>query len=82
MEKTHINIFNELFQVMNDDNVKIVVKKGFLNRNTLIALNSNHLIAFTFDNNDNNVPHDGGTYDTWKKTKHNNKLCMNLNLAI
>lgn len=78
-KKTKTKIFNELFLVLNNPSVKITVKKGFFARNSLIAKNCDHLIAFTFSNGES--PTDGGTYDTWKKTSHKNKFHLNLSQA-
>lgn len=67
--------FEELARVIGDTSVKTVVRKGFLARNTLIAENCDYLIAFTFSAD---VPIEGGTFDTWKKTPHSNKINIDL----
>jgi hypothetical protein len=72
---TGYNVFAELSAVVKNPKVQVTVKKGFFQRNTLIAKNSDHLIAFTFSSNS---PNDGGTFDTWKKVKHDNKLHISL----
>ncbi|XWV25276.1 hypothetical protein QJ856_gp0494 [Tupanvirus deep ocean] len=77
-DKTKCDIFGELSQVVSSPNVKVVVKRGFFARNTLISQNCDHLIAFTFGEN---APIDGGTFDTWKKTKHENKIHFSLSDA-
>ncbi|XWV26538.1 hypothetical protein QJ857_gp0529 [Tupanvirus soda lake] len=74
-EKTKCDVFHELYKVVSNPNVKVVVKRGFFPRNTLISQNCDHLIAFTFGEY---APTDGGTYDTWKKTTHNNKIHFSL----
>lgn len=77
-EKTGIDVLMELKKVLYRPGVKCVVQRGFHSRNTLIAKNCDHLIAFTFRESD---PVDGGTGDTWKKVKHNNKIHFNLSLC-
>ena len=74
--KTGFPIFQELLTAMSDEQCKVIVKKSFLARNTLVANNNNNIIAFTFSNS--NTPGDGGTYDTWKKTIHDNKIHISL----
>jgi len=77
-KKTKCSIFNELYLSITDPNIKVVIEKGFLQRNTMIAKNNDYLIAFTFSTND--LPTNGsGTFDTWHKTKHNNKIHFDLN---
>lgn len=73
--KTNVDVFKELCEVVADPDVKIIIKKGFFQRNTLISQNNDHLIAFTFVTG---APISGGTYDTWKKTKHINKIHFSL----
>ena len=74
-EKTGINVFVELARAINNETTKVTIQKGFLTRNTLIAKNCDHLIAFTFNSN----ALTGGTFDTWKKTAHQNKIIFDLN---
>jgi hypothetical protein len=74
-EKIGHSVFDDLYEVVTDPNVKIIIKKGFFQRNTLISQNNDHLIAFTFDKI---APSNGGTHDTWSKTKHNNKIHFSL----
>ena len=74
--KIGIDVFSELACVIQDSNCKIFIKNGFFSRNSLIAKESDHLIAFTFYDKD--APIGGGTYDTWKKTKHDNKIHISL----
>lgn len=64
--------FDDLVEAITNSNTKVIVKKGFKERNTLISKNNDYLIAFTF-NSDNNEPKEGGTKDTWDKTNHENK---------
>lgn len=74
-EKTGIDVFEDLTRAVTKKATKIVIQRGFLPRNTLIAKNSDHLITFTFSPND---PVEGGTFDTWKKTKHDNRTNFDL----
>ncbi len=73
--KTGSNVFEKLARVIGGTSVKTVVRKGFLARNTLISENCDYLIAFTFSAD---VPKEGGTFDTWKKTPHSNKINIDL----
>lgn len=75
MDKTGNDVFMELMRAVSKKKTKVTIQRGFLPRNTLIAKNSEHLIAFTFNPDD---PTSGGTFDTWKKTKHNNKTNFDL----
>lgn len=77
--KTGRDVLSELSEAITNPNVKVVIGKGFFARNTMIAEISDHLLAFTFGEGD--TPIDGGTYDTWKKTKHHNKLHLSLDLV-
>jgi hypothetical protein len=75
--KTGLSIFEELtYANQKNTNIKIVIKRGFIQRNTLIAKNCDHLLSFTFDKNQ---PSGGGTLDTWNKVLHENKLHISLN---
>jgi hypothetical protein len=80
--KTLMPVLDELARVVmssiksSKSKVKIIVKRGFKQRNTLIACNNDFLIAFTFSSTDQ--PIDGGTADTWQKTGHNNKFHYSL----
>ena len=73
--RSGINGLEELCQVMSDPKVEIIIRKGFSQRNTLVSQNNDHLIAFTFAKSE---PIEGGTYDTWKKTNHINKIHFSL----
>jgi len=80
-EKTGIDIFTELLSATSRIKVKKHVKRGFLPRNTLIAKNCDHLIAFVFGSDfdeKTKSPTNGGTFYTWQKTLHQNKICFNL----
>ena len=77
--KTGMDIFEELTRAVSKKATKVTIQRGFLPRNTLIAKNCDHLIAFTFSPN---APSDGGTFDTWKKTKHDNKTNFDLSLVV
>lgn len=76
-DKTGMPILNEITRVVSsakassNSRVKIIIKRGFIQRNTLISKNNDHLVAFTFSSSDE--PNGGGTADTWLKTKHTNK---------
>lgn len=74
-KKINYDVFQELYDVINDPNVKVIFKKGFFQRNTLISQNNDCLLAFTFDEI---KPLSGGTFDTWNKTKHQNKIHFSL----
>ncbi len=75
--KTQMPVLDELARVVSsskasaNSKVKIIIKRGFKQRNTLISQNNDHLVAFTFSTSDE--PNSGGTADTWLKTKHDNK---------
>lgn len=75
-----INSFDDLTKITSrgpKHNIKIQIKRGFLQRNTLIAQNCDHLLAFTFDSDSDSIT--GGTKNTWDKTYHPNKVHFNLN---
>jgi hypothetical protein len=75
-----INSFEDLTKIASrgyKHNILIEIKRGFLQRNTLIAQNCDHLLAFTFDSDDFMQ---GGTKNTWDKTKHLNKKHFDLNI--
>lgn len=78
-EKTGMDVFEELTRVVSRKATKIVIQRGFLPRNTLIAKNCDHLLAFTFSPD---IPVIGGTFDTWTKTKHQNRTNIDLTNAI
>ena len=74
--KTGLPIFEDLTSVNSKkNNVKIMIQRGFKPRNTLVARNCDHLVAFTFGNT---IPSSGGTSDTWGKVQHENKLHISL----
>lgn len=75
-EKTGMPVFQQLASAVTSKNCKITIQRGFLPRNTLVARNNNYLIAFTFSST--NTPSEGGTLDTWNKTKHENKVHFTL----
>jgi len=69
-DKTKIN---SLAQIGDSISKGIIIdnsENGFKNRNTKVA-ESDYMIAFSFS--DSNEPTDGGTYDTWTKSKSKNK---------
>lgn len=59
-----------------DRNIKVEIKRGFMQRNSLIAENCDHLLAFTFAAKSELLS--GGTGDTWGKTKNKNKTHFTL----
>lgn len=67
----------ELSEAISNERTTTIVKTGFHQRNTLIAINCDHLLAFTFGDGDR--PQIGtGTMDTWNKCKHENKFHVSL----
>jgi len=77
-----INSFDDLTKVASRGpkyNIRVEIKRGFLQRNTLIAQNCDHLLAFSFAPDSNSIA--GGTKNTWDKTKHLNKTHFDLSLA-
>ncbi|AYV85759.1 MAG: hypothetical protein Satyrvirus37_4 [Satyrvirus sp.] len=74
-KKIEIDVLDELAKAIKRG-AQVCIYDGFLSRNTMIAKNVDYLVAFTFEND---CPKSGGTYDTWKKVKHNNKINFNLN---
>lgn len=72
---TATNSATDFLTVISAPSTKVTVKKGFLNRNKLIADNCDYLIAFT-----SNLPFPttGGTNDTWNKCKHAKKVHFTL----
>lgn len=77
-EITGIDVLHEMTRVITTKGVKITIKRGFLQRNTLIAKNCDHLLAFTFNPENPDLPSEGGTLHTWNKTTHPNKIHFNL----
>lgn len=72
--KTKINSLEDLCKVVTRGpkyGIKIHIKRGFLQRNTLVAQNCDHLLAFSFASNESSIA--GGTKNTWDKVEHNNK---------
>lgn len=67
----------DFVEVLSMDNTKVVVKKGFLNRNTLIAKDCDYLIAFS---SGEDIPNRGGTRDTWNKCKTATKIHYSLKI--
>lgn len=76
-EQIEENSLDQILDCILDPNCKVSVHNGFFKRNTLIAEESDHVIAFTFNENPK-----GGTLDTWNKIKHNNKLNINLSIYL
>ena len=74
-QTTGIDSSTDFIDVLSNIDTKIVVKKGFLNRNKLIADNCDYLIAFTIDPH---FPTSGGTRDTWNKCKNATKIHLSL----
>lgn len=69
-----INSFDDLSKVITrgpKHGVKITIKRGFFQRNTLVAQNCDHLLAFSFAPDIYSIT--GGTKNTWDKVKHANK---------
>jgi hypothetical protein len=77
-QKTNMNSLKQIANIHKNPNVKINILKGFFSRNTAIAKSCDHLVAFTFHTKN---PTKGGTADTWKKFKSQNKLHLDLNYA-
>ena len=74
-----VTTLKELSTAISNPQTTTIVKKGFLNRNTFIALNCDHLLAFTFSDGDK--PQIGtGTMDTWNKCQHENKYHESLKI--
>ena len=80
-EKTDIDVLLELGKVLHRPGVKVVIKRGFPSRNTLIAKNCDYLLAFSFGETNEFGPLKGGTLDTWKKVLHCNKSHYDLNFC-
>jgi hypothetical protein len=79
-DKTGYPIFEELTSVNSKKKgVSIVIHRHFKPRNTLIAKNCDHIIAFTFNKTE---PMGGGTLDTWNKVSHTNKIHFDLSSAV
>lgn len=57
---------------------KFYFYSNFFERNSHVAQNCDAMIAYTFSSSDES-PADGGTSDTWKKCKSENKTHVNLN---
>uniref|UniRef100_A0A6G6AC71 Uncharacterized protein n=1 Tax=Borely moumouvirus TaxID=2712067 RepID=A0A6G6AC71_9VIRU len=67
------NTLMDLKNALSKNNCETTIFNGFFKRNTAIANNCDHIIAFNLSD----IP-SGGTLDTLKKIKHNNKLNINL----
>ena len=76
-EKTGIDVFTDLARVNSKKSVKITLGTSFTARNTLIARNCDHLIAFTFKEGD---PTKDGSANTWNKMK-GEKIHFDLELS-
>jgi len=74
--KMGYNTLEEIHQIVHNNKVSIICYNGFHNRNTYVA-QSDVIIALTFNND--NIPNDGGTLDTWKKSKASLKIHININ---
>ncbi|AQN68184.1 hypothetical protein [Saudi moumouvirus] len=72
-EQIKKDTLKDLKIAMTKYNCKIIIFNGFFKRNTAIANNCDHLIAFNLSD----IP-SGGTLDTWNKVKHENKININL----
>jgi hypothetical protein len=66
--KVGSNTLEELHQALFNPKTTMDVGDDFFIRNTKIAINSDHLLAFTFNGN-HDYPVKGGTMDTWSKFK-------------
>lgn len=75
---TGYDVLMDLTRAVTTKGVKIQIKRGFKQRNTLVAKNCDHLLAFTFDPDG---PIEGGTLHTWTKTPHLNKLHFDLSVV-
>lgn len=76
-EKTGMDVFTDLARVNSKKDVRITLGTSFTARNTLIARNCDHMIAFTFREGD---PTRGGTANTWSKMQ-GEKIHFNLELS-
>lgn len=83
MEKVkYINPFEDLTKIAHrcpKYGIRIEIKRGFKQRNTLIAKRADHLIAFTFGTE--SKPISPGTLDTWNKAHNAKKIHQSLSLA-
>lgn len=84
-EKTNTDVLLELTRVVESavsvgkkSPIKLIIKRGFKPRNTLIAKNCDHLIGFTFESDEPTI---GGTAHTWSKVPHDNKVHFDLSDA-
>ncbi|MEM3062204.1 MAG: hypothetical protein QW303_01470 [Nitrososphaerota archaeon] len=73
--KTGYDVFGELTRAHSNKSTKVTIKRGFKQRNTLIARNCDYLITFTFDEK---IPSRKWASDVWNKVRHNNKIHFNL----
>lgn len=67
-DKLECDTLSELKQAI-DKGAQVTVSKGFHARNTKIARDSEHLIAFSFGLSNVEPKKNSGTYDTWNKCK-------------
>ena len=74
--KTKENNFKELTEAKQRGAEIIIEDAGFFARNTLVANNSDYLIAFTFGRG--SIPSSRGTLDTWKKFNGVKKIHITL----
>lgn len=77
-KKTGFKVFDELTRAVLKKNTKITIKRGFKQRNTLVAKNCDYLIAYTFGKD---LPKPGGTLHTWNKVTHKNKIHISLSFG-
>jgi hypothetical protein len=73
---TGVNPFDELLRAIHGkDRARVTIKRGYKQRNTLMAGNCDYLIAFTFSDT---VPTRGGTVHTWNRYDTYEKIHFNL----
>lgn len=77
-DKLKRNTLEEIQKAI-DLGATVVVHKGFYARNSKVALSS-YLIAFSWS--EGNTPTDGGTLDTWNKSKSKNKRHVSLQSLV
>lgn len=75
-EQTGIDVFNDMVKAIHGKNkAKVIIQRGFNARNTLLSKNCDHLMVFAFVRD---MPENGGTYDTWIKIVHPNRINFDL----
>lgn len=76
-EITGIDSLDELCSVISSPKVKIMVKRGFKQRNSLITQNSDHLIVHLFSKDtDSEIPTDKNIRHVWDRFIDGNKVCF------